>query len=70
MVATRWVNETDEEQRRAEWEANWFAGAFLMPKAEFEQVFQKKGGSLSSVAAYFGVSGHAADVRAKTLGLV
>ncbi len=69
MVATRWVSDTDEEQRRAEWEANWFAAAFLMPKVEFERAFRKRANDLRSVANYFGVSTHAAQVRAKTLEL-
>lgn len=70
MIATRWVSDTDQEQRRAEWEANWFAAAFLMPKAEFERTFNKRAHDLRSVASYFGVSIHAAQVRAKTLELV
>jgi predicted transcriptional regulator len=70
MIATRWVSDTDQEQRRAEWEANWFAAAFLMPKVEFRRVFSKRAHDLRSVASYFGVSAHAVQVRAKTLELV
>jgi Zn-dependent peptidase ImmA (M78 family) len=33
--ATRWVDETNENLKRAEWEANWFAAAFLMPSGAF-----------------------------------
>jgi len=70
MVATRWVSDTDEDQRRAEWEANWFAAAFLMPRVEFERVFRRRSQDIRSVASYFGVSAHAAQVRAKTLDLI
>lgn len=66
MKATRWVDESDETQRRAEWEANWFAAGFLMPEAEFRSVFQ---GNLDAVAKHFGVSRSAAGVRANSLGL-
>ena len=70
MIATRWVDETDNDQRRAEWEANWFAAGFLMPQAAFVQTFIKRGGNIKSVASFFGVSPQAAEVRAKTLQLI
>jgi hypothetical protein len=70
MVATRWVGETDPEQRRAEWEANWFAAGFLMPGAAFIDAFEKRQRNLRAVAGYFGVSSHAAERRAKALGLI
>lgn len=70
MVATRWVDETDAEQQRAEWEANWFAAAFLMPSVAFAREFAEKGRNLDSVASRFCVSMAAARVRAKNLGLV
>lgn len=55
---------------RVEWEANWFAAGFLMPGTEFKKVHNKCGGSLSLVASKFGVSQHAAEVRASQLGLI
>lgn len=70
MVATRWVDESDKVQQRAEWEANWFAAAFLMPSEPFESAFRKKGGNLSKVASLFRVSGRAAEVRAINLNLL
>nr|WP_233285917.1 ImmA/IrrE family metallo-endopeptidase [Bradyrhizobium brasilense] len=70
MVATRWVNENDAIQQRAEWEANWFAAAFLMPQAKFSSTYWSCGANLPAVASRFGVSLPAAEVRAKTLGLV
>ncbi|WP_147282482.1 ImmA/IrrE family metallo-endopeptidase [Microvirga subterranea] len=67
MVATRWVDENDPNQKRAEWEANWFAAAFLMPATAFQQALATRG-SLKSVANFFGVSARAAEVRLETLG--
>lgn len=55
---------------RIEWEANWFAGAFLMPKAAFTHAFESTGGDLWTIAERFKVSTKAAEVRAKDLGLV
>jgi len=69
MVATRWVDQTNAEQQRAEWEANWFAAAFLMPSALFRQAYIQSGKSVQSVASQFGVSRKAAEVRVSTLSL-
>ena len=66
MNATRWVDESQQTLVRAEWEANWFAAAFLMPKAQF--LLALGAGTLSDVADKFGVSEAAAGVRAKSLG--
>lgn len=66
MIATRWVNDTDENQKRAEWEANWFAAAFVMPEAEFRTVHAS---GVHYTAAHFGVSLSAAQVRARSLGI-
>ena len=70
MIATRWVDETgDSEQlKRAEWEANWFAAAFLMPSNAFQSMLRSFSGNIVHVAARFGVSVQAAEIRAKTLG--
>jgi Zn-dependent peptidase ImmA (M78 family) len=54
---------------RIEWEANWFAGAFLMPSAEFAAEFRNTGGRFGAVASKFDVSVSAAEVRARQLGL-
>jgi Zn-dependent peptidase ImmA (M78 family) len=69
MVATRWVNENDEAQKRAEWEANWFAAAFLMGGQDFRRVYQQKNGNIDLVASMFGVSVPAAEIRKSTLNL-
>nr|WP_321442298.1 ImmA/IrrE family metallo-endopeptidase [uncultured Hyphomonas sp.] len=52
---------------RAEWEANWFASAFLMPEAEFKSAARRK--SIGQLAEQFGVSRQAASIRAKALSL-
>ncbi|WP_267424919.1 ImmA/IrrE family metallo-endopeptidase [Methylobacterium sp. GC_Met_2] len=67
MVATRWVDETDAIQRRAEWEANWFAAAFLMPADAFRQAATLCDNDVSELSAKFGVSLHAAKIRLRTV---
>lgn len=67
MVATRKIEPGDQTQQRAEWEANWFAAAFLMPAQSFREYYAKHG--TVRTTAKFGVSQSAAEVRAKTLGL-
>ncbi len=53
---------------RVEWEANWFAAGFLMPKTiirrEVESIESK-----TALAGIFGVSEVAVDVRLKSLGI-
>jgi Zn-dependent peptidase ImmA (M78 family) len=64
MRATRRVEEGDQALVRCEWEANWFASAFLMPAEEFKVAYN------NGVAGdTFGVTSAAVEVRAKTLGL-
>ncbi|WP_367350178.1 ImmA/IrrE family metallo-endopeptidase [Sphingobium yanoikuyae] len=55
---------------RIEWEANWFAAAFLMPETAFRAAFIEKSGEIRSIADAFRVSAAAAEVRAKDLGLI
>lgn len=66
MVATRWVNENDEAHKRAEWEANWFAAAFVMPEAQFRSISHF---GAPYAASFFGVSLSAAQVRFKSLNI-
>lgn len=54
---------------RIEWEANWFAAAFLMPAASFKQAFMATS-DIGAIAKTFGVSVQAAELRAKSLGLL
>ena len=65
MVATRWVDSSDPIAQRAEWEANWFAAAFLMPADKFRA---DMGRSDSHLAAKYGVSEQAISIRRKTVG--
>jgi len=67
MVARRWVDENDVDQQRAEWEANWFAAAFLMPREIFTSTYNRRGAR--DAAVVFGVSVQSAQIRAKSLGL-
>jgi hypothetical protein len=55
---------------RIEWEANWFAGAFLMPTTDFMQSYANNSGTLWKIANEFKVSAKAAGVRAKDLALI
>lgn len=68
MRATRWVDETNEAQKRAEWEANWFAAALLMPKNAFIRAYEL--GGVSAVQTEFDVSPAAAQTRARSLGIL
>lgn len=67
MRATRWVDDSDEGKKRAEWEANWFAAAFLMPRDAFIKAFHE--GGMPRIQSEFDVSSAAAETRAKSLGL-
>jgi len=64
MAATRYGSD------RVEWEANWFAAAFLMPESEFRSKFKEFRHDIGAVSSYFGVSQAAAKVRAEGLGLL
>lgn len=64
MRATRKVDDTNESLRRCEWEANWFASAFLMPEVAFKEAY--RAGNASEI---FGVTQSAVEVRAKALGI-
>jgi Zn-dependent peptidase ImmA (M78 family) len=64
MHATRRVDAGSRDLARCEWEANWFASAFLMPAKEFKIAYAKDVASDT-----FGVTPAAVKVRAKTLGL-
>lgn len=55
---------------QAEWEANWFAAAFLMPGAAFRAAFEELDQDLLAVSDFFKVSQSAAAVRAKSLRIL
>lgn len=65
MVAARWVDDTDESHRRGEWEASWFAAAFLMPQKTFEDACSRL--DLPGVAGVFAVGLAAAELRKTSL---
>lgn len=48
-------------------EANMFAGALLMPRSEYKEVFEEYDGDFNKIANVFGVSTVAAEVRANVL---
>lgn len=50
-------------------EANMFAGALLMPKSKYEEIYNEYGGDLIKIADIFDVSVSAAEVRARVLNL-
>ena len=50
-----------------EWEANWFAAGLLMPEKKFLQAMAETKDDMSLLAARFGVSRQAADVRLQSL---
>lgn len=62
MKATRRVDDSQEPLVRCEWEANWFASAFLMPSKEFKLAYAD-----GTAADMFGVTQAAVEVRAKNL---
>jgi hypothetical protein len=53
---------------RVEWEANWFAAAFLMPAEDFRATCKRHHNDCNLVAARYLVSPRAAEVRMRTLG--
>lgn len=53
---------------RLEWEANWFAAAFLMPKNEFCRICKTNNSNIA-IAAHFNVSEQAVQIRKNDLGI-
>lgn len=51
-----------------EWQANRFAGAFLIPAEQFRNQFEVTGGDGFLLAGYFGVSRPAIEARGESLG--
>ncbi|MCB1087911.1 MAG: ImmA/IrrE family metallo-endopeptidase, partial [Verrucomicrobiae bacterium] len=58
---------TRQAGSRAEWEANWFAAAFLMPANAFVDAWRESNGSIGRLINRFNVSGGAVEIRQKTL---
>jgi Zn-dependent peptidase ImmA (M78 family) len=53
---------------RVEWEANWFATAFLMPEDKFREL-ANSGATIDEIASSLRVSKQAASFRAKALNV-
>lgn len=58
-----------EGSDRLEWEANWFASAFLLPKKRFCEDWQRYGHSATRLASVYQVSEAVVDIRLETLNL-
>lgn len=58
---------TRQAGSRVEWEANWFAAAFLMPSESFVAEWNRVGGRIGHLINYFQVSGGAIEIRRDTL---
>jgi predicted transcriptional regulator len=70
MAATRYLPDNPSpDVERCEWEANWFAAAFLMPSGPFADLWREMHGDRGAVAQRFFVSRQAAENRARSLGL-
>lgn len=54
---------------RLEWEANWFAAAFLMPEKEFKEKNYEVNSSVYDLSLFFNVSESAIKIRKKELGI-
>jgi len=54
---------------RPEWEANWFASAFLMPSVEFTRKVKEENYTIGQLSRHFSVSAKAAEIRADVLKL-
>lgn len=58
---------TRQAGSRVEWEANWFAAAFLMPSEHFVREWNQSGGNIGHLIDHFQVSGGAIEIRRDTL---
>ena len=54
---------------RLEWEANWFAAAFLMPREKFIEKCDEFNSDNFELSLYFNVSESAIKIRKKDLGI-
>ena len=55
-VGKKRIRATREGTGRIEWEANWFAAGFLMPKKQFEADWARHGGSMGKLIGIYKVS--------------
>ncbi|MBL9143133.1 MAG: ImmA/IrrE family metallo-endopeptidase [Verrucomicrobiaceae bacterium] len=54
---------------RLEWEANWFAGAFLLPEERFRKDWERYGHCATRIASVYKVSVAVVEIRCEELGL-
>lgn len=54
---------------RIEWEANWFAGAFLLPEKQFRRDWEKYAHNTARLAGVYQVSEAVVEIRVENLGL-
>lgn len=66
-IGKKKLHATRQAGSRVEWEANWFAGAFLMPADPFVKAWEKHNGRVGFLISQFRVSGGAIEIRADTL---
>lgn len=56
-----------DQTDRLEWEANWFASAFLMPTERMNEINERFHSDIDLISAYFSVSRAAAKIRLENL---
>lgn len=54
---------------RLEWEANWFAGAFLLPEKRFREDWARYGQCTTRIASVYKVSEPVVEIRLEALGM-
>lgn len=54
---------------KLEWEANWFAGAFLLPAEQFKRDWISYGQSVARIVSVYKVSEAVVEIRLENLGL-
>lgn len=54
---------------RVEWEANWFAGAFLLPETDFRRDWELYGHSIARIMGVYQVTQAVVEIRLETLGM-
>lgn len=60
----------DEDGKRMDFEANWFAMSFIAPKDRFTRTWRRLNGDLYAIEKETGLSGYFANLRANGLGLI
>jgi hypothetical protein len=66
-VGQKEITVAREGSGRVEWEANWFAGAFLLPEVQFKADWEKYGHSIPRIVGVYQVSEAVVEIRLKNL---